>query len=299
MDILSYPAIIRPVISIILAIISFFTSTIGGGPLIPHGKEIDISEYEITWQDEFDGDSLDFSKWDGHFFEHGQTIIRRGSYWNTDLAVVKDGKLHIETKYYPDGLNGNGKPGWYTCGIDTSRCVMQRYGYFECRCVLPKGTGLWSAFWMFSSGVGDTEHYGMNGKYGSEIDVFESPYYFSKDKFSRNSVSSNIHIDGYGEFHKSENVCKVHLPNDPYEEFNTYGVLWTPEEYIFYVNGIETGRTKFGVSQVPEWLILSVEIGGNNGVPADDWSGPSINSNEEPVTDFIVDYVRMYQKKEK
>lgn len=297
MNILDYPKFIRPVISIIIAIISFFTSTIGGGPLIPHGKEIDMTKYEITWQDEFDGEALDFTKWNGHFFSRGDTIARKGSYWNIDLASVKDGKLHIATRYYPEGLNGNEKPGWYTCGIDTSRSVMQRYGYFECRCILPKGVGLWSAFWMFANGVGDEEHFGTNGKYGSEIDIFESAYYFNDSEFVRNSVSTNIHIDGYEEFHKQTNVCNVHIPNNPYEEFNTYGVRWTPEEYIFYINGIETGRTKFGVSQVPEWLILSVEVGGEDAVASESWAGPDINTNTEPITDFVVDYVRMYKEK--
>ena len=44
-----------------------------------------------------------------------------------------------------------------------------------------------------------------------------------------------------------------------------------------------------------EWPILSVEIGGENGVAGDSWVGASIDTNTEPLTDFIVDYVRVYQ----
>ena len=145
MNILEYPRLIRPLISVFLCIASIFLS-LAGRPTIPHGRELDMSKFELTWSDEFDGDKLDLTKWDGHYYSDGDTIIRRGSYWNNSLATVSDGSLHIATKYYPDGLNGNGKPGWYTSGIDTSRSYEQQYGYFECRCILPKGTGLWSAF---------------------------------------------------------------------------------------------------------------------------------------------------------
>ena len=234
-------------------------------------------------------------KWDGHFFRRGDTVIRRGSYWNTDLAFVRDGCLHIATKYYPQGINGNGKPGWYTCGLDTSHSFEQKYGYFETRCILPKGTGQWSAFWMFCGGVSELNH---DGEKGAEIDIYESPYYAEQDEAQRNTVTSNIHINGYGEEHRSENVCRAPVTaNNPYEEFNTYGLEWNEKEYIFYINGAETGRTSFGVSRVPEWLILSVEVDGENAVPKDGWSGKAVDSEGNALTDFIVDYVRVYTAK--
>ena len=78
--------------------------------------------------------------------------------------------------------------------------------------------------------------------------------------------------------------------NNPYEEFNTYGLEWNENEYIFYINGVETFRTDFGgVSQNEEYLILSVEMKGENGVP----SNRENVSGEE--TKFIVDYVKVYQ----
>jgi beta-glucanase (GH16 family) len=286
MNILEYPKFIRPLISVFLCIASIFLS-LAGRPTIPHGRELDMSKFELTWSDEFDGDKLDLTKWDG------DTIIRRGSYWNNSLATVSDGSLHIATKYYPDGLNGNGKPGWYTSGIDTRRSYEQQYGYFECRCILPKGTGLWSAFWMFCSGVGKLDH---DGELGAEIDIYESPYYHLEG-VDGNSVASNIHINGYGEEHRTKSVCHSRVTaNNPYEEFNTYGLEWNEKGYIFYINGVEAGRTRFGVSKVPEWMILSVEVDGANGEPADGWSGAAVDA-ENPPTDFVVDYVRAYQYK--
>ncbi len=270
----------------------FMAVSPAGFPRVPHEKDL-----ELVWADEFDGDSLDLTKWEGHGFGSETTIVRRGSYWNTDFATVKDGKLHIRTAYCPDGYNGNGKPGWYTCGIDTRGLFEPTHGYFECRCILPKGVGLWSAFWMISNSMAFNNDPGevIGGADGAEVDAFESAFYENK---TPRRVSSNIHVDGYGEYHRSANVCQPYLLfNDPYENFNTYGLEWNEKEYIFYVNGIETGRSDFGgVCEVPMYLILSVEVGGNNAVPAADWTGGPLTPDCEP-TDFVIDYVRAYKYK--
>lgn len=273
------------------ALIALFQSLIltfspGGFPRIPHEEDFDL-----VWSDEFDGTGLDTTKWHGHGCDSG-AAIRRGSYWSTSVLRVEDGCLHIPTEYYPDGLNGNGKPGWYTCGIDTSGLYYQRYGYFEVRCILPKGAGLWAAFWMLCGGMSHVDGTGLDG---AEIDIFESP--FSTDRYSRR-VSSNIHIDGYGEDLKSMHVCEPYiLINNPYEEFNTYGLEWNEYGYTFYVNGIKTGESNFGgASQTPEYMILSVEVGGENAEPGASWASGALSADEAP-TDFIIDYVRAYQYK--
>ena len=256
-------------------------------PRVPHEKRL-----ELVWSDEFDGDALDKTKWEGHYCNAEEASVRRGSYWNTNAAFLEDGNLHIPVRYCPEGLGGSGKPGWYTCGIDTRGLYEQTYGYFEVRCILPKGSGLWAAFWMLCDGMG---HVDGTGTDGAEIDVFESP--FSAQKHNR-MVSSNLHIDGYGDDHKSENVCKAYnLLNDPYRKFNTYGVEWTEKGYTFYINGVKTGFSDFGgASQVPEYLILSVEVGGDNGEPGESWA-PGVLAPGDAPTDFIVDYVRAYQFK--
>lgn len=273
--------------SVIALIISFFLSFSTSFPSVPHEKD-----FVLTWSDEFDGDGLDMTKWDGHYFNE-ETIIRRGGFWNLDFAQVKDGNLHIKTEYFPEGYNGNNHPGWYTCGIDARNSFEQKYGYFEVRCILPKGVGQWSAFWLMCDGVGTV---GNEGTDGTEIDIFESAFYGEKS-FRKNRITSNLHYDGYFEEHKGANVCEPYIfINNPYEEFNTYGFEWNENEYIFYINGIETGRSTFGgVSKVAEWPILSVEVGGEMGVAGESWAGASIETNTEPLTDFIIDYVRVYQ----
>lgn len=282
---MEFVSFVKAVWALIISV--FLMLSQAGFPQVPHAKD-----FVLAWSDEFDGDTLDTAKWRGHYTA-AEATVRRGSYWSTEMAVVKDGMLHIQTQYLPEGLNGNGKPGWYTCGIDTSGLFEQTFGYFEVRCILPKGSGLWSAFWMLSNGMGQV---GNGGEDGAEIDIFESPFY--GERFSRR-VSSNIHIDGYGADLKSSHVCEPYLLlNNPYENFNTYGLEWNETEYIFYVNGIETGRSAFsGTAKVPEFLILSVEVGGDNAVPDNSWAGTALTPESE-TSDFIVDYVRAYQYKQ-
>lgn len=281
--------------SIFLAFISVFCYVFGG-VTVPHGEKLDLGRFELFWSEEFDGDRLDETKWSGHYVKDGQTKVRKGGYWNKELASVSDGCLRVSTKYLENGVDGNGPSGWYSYALDTKNHYEQTYGYFETRCILPKGSGLWSAFWILCDSMTDATNGGING---AEIDVFESCFYSLKNGKFKNSVSSTIHIDGYDEAHKAKNVCNsLVYASNPYEEFNTYGVEWNESEYIFYINGIEAGRNDFGgASQVPEYLILSVEVGGENGKPEESWVGESIETAGNEITDFVVDYVRAYQYK--
>ncbi len=255
-----------------------------GIPYYAVGEKVDMDKFELVWEDEFDGDGVNWDNWSGHFAWETNTV-RRGGYWNKKMATAKDGLLTIRTEYYPEGLDG-GPAGYYTYGMDTRGVLEQTYGYFECRCILPRGYDLWGAFWLYCDGVCDTADAGKNG---AELDVFESLYFGEK---KQNMVSSNIHYDGYGDKHKAMGSKKFLLKGDPYSEFNTYGIEWNKDGYTFYINGKKSFSTDYGgVSSVPEFMILSVEVGGTDGVPSTDFL-KGIDSSE-----FIVDYVRAYQYK--
>ena len=264
-----------------------------GWPKLPAGQRLDMDKFELTWQDEFDGTQLDSEKWRGHFWgvpdSEGQSIAhpRRDGWWALDVARVEGGKLCIPSFYSEEGIAG-GPAGYYSLGIDTRGLFEQTFGYFEARCKLPKGEGLWSAFWMmphaFGAEVGD-------GRTGAEVDIYEGAYH--PDPWpKKNSVSSAIHMGGYGENQRSTHIGRFHVRR-PYDSFHTYGIEWNADEYIFYIDGRETGRSDFGgVCQNPLYLLLSVEhvIGG--------WSGDITNNKPGDMTDFVIDYVRAYQYKE-
>ena len=273
---------------------------------LPKGKTINLDDFELVWSDEFDGDKLDKSKWTYNWWE----VERKGGYWHEDMVSVEDGNLVIKAQHFDEPLENyhydkwkdqikfkEYKPGWYTGAISSINIYEQKYGYFEVRCKLPAAYGLWSAFWMMN---GEVENVDGSGQDGTEVDIFESFYY--KDHWWGNDcVVSGIHYDGYGEGHKGDSIGKTFIENNPYTEYNTYGLEWNENEYIFYLNGVETGRLSTGgVSQNPEYLLLTVEFSGENGVASGDRAGAgkiSKTPDENWPAEFVVDYVRCYQYK--
>jgi beta-glucanase (GH16 family) len=126
---------------------------------------------------------------------------------------------------------------------------------------------------MMCDGVGSV---GDEGRDGTEIDIMEKPWLDDR-------VQHTFHWDGFGKAHQTKGfVAKVPGVMSGFHEF---GLLWTPHEYVFYVDGKETWRTKAGgVSQVPEYLLLSVEVG--------KWGGDIRRANLPD--NFLVDYVLVY-----
>ena len=248
------------------------------------GKSVDMSKFTEVFREDFDGEELNMNVW-----THYRQGVRKGGYWEKEQAFLRDGCLVIRSEYKEDGQFG---AGFYTDRIDTRRKYEQTYGYFECRCILPAAEGLWSAFWLSSENIKD----GTPGTQGTEIDVFESPLFYRGKLGLRNDmVTSNLHYGGYELGHRYKNVA-ICRANNPYEEFNTYGMEWNKDGYIFYINGQETGRSSFGgVSEVPEYMLLSTEIDGVDGEPFHGWSGIAKPDSENYPAEFIVDYVHAYQ----
>lgn len=275
--------------NLVTAFVNIFLLLFNVKAVNPEKPAAPLDNYTLTFEDEFEGDSLDTTVW----HPHNANGLRKGGYWSDKQASVRDGSLVITTEYLENGDFG---PGWYTAGLATRGTFEQKGGYFECRCILPKGQGLWSAFWLTN---GNLNQVNGNAYSGAEIDVFESPFGYKNGKDSW-KVTSNIHYNGYELQTKYKNVVISALDNDPYENFNTYGVLWTEDEYIFYVNGHETARTDFGgISREPEFMILSCEVDGAAATPTLGWSGKITNNSEGNSfkSEFIVDYVRVYQAK--
>ncbi len=273
-------------VNIVIALVNALLLLFNVSAVNPGANRIDTDKLELTFADEFDGDSLDTGKWRAH----NSFGVRKGGYWSGSQAKVEDGDLVISTQYRDDGEFG---PGWYTCGLSTADKFEQTYGYFECRCILPKGQGLWSAFWMTNPNAGKES---SDSSAGAELDIMESPFWHLGGKNSW-KVTQNIHYSGYDLKTRYKNVGIFSLDNDPYENYNTYGLLWTPDEYVFYINGYETARTSFGgVSKQPEFLILSCEVDGGSAEPTFGWSG-NISKNDKSsfLAEFRVDYVRAYK----
>ena len=225
-------------------------------PPLPDGQT-----WKLAWSDEFEGSAVDQSKW-----EVMGDWKRRDGYWVKEDAYL-DGKGNLLLRTKKDGDR-------YTCGaVRTKGKFEHRYGYWVCRCEFPKQPGHWPAFWLMTASQGKI---GDEGRDGTEIDIMEKPWRDDR-------TTQNLHWDGYGKEHQGTGTqFRVAGLN---EGFHTFGLCWTPEEYVFYVDGRETWRTRAGgVSQVPEYAKLTEEIG--------KWGGDITQASLPDY--FVADYVRVY-----
>lgn len=231
---------------------------------------IEGATWKLVFADEFDGTVIDPNNWN---IRHEDRTCRVNNFWHRDCAKLDgNGHLRMITRKSP------GKPDWHdTPCIETKNKFTPLFGYFEICAQMHTQPGFWTAFWAmpFPPGrMGSTKYQGMDG---SELDIYE------KNTLD-DTVQHNIHWDGYGKEHKS----KGSSPKVPgiMKGFHTFGLLWTPDEYVFYIDGKETWRTSAGgVAQVPIYLKISSETG--------DWAGDI--KNAKLPDEMKVDYVRAYQ----
>ncbi|MEN9361950.1 MAG: hypothetical protein RL095_3485 [Verrucomicrobiota bacterium] len=227
-------------------------------------------DYRLVFSEDFDGPS-------------GSTAAQER--WSPWALGTRKGAFNVADSCRLDGqghllINVRRNEGRIETGGLTTRGKFEAtHGYFECRCKPHAASGAWSAFWIQSPSIG--KPLGDAAKAGVEIDVLEC---FPGHKRYKRDARHTAHWDGYGSAHKQESVGK--LVPDITEAFHTYAVKWDDSGYVFYIDGVESGRWKnVPVSKRPQYLIISCE--------AEKWAGKI----EEALlpSDFIVDYVRVWQ----
>lgn len=220
--------------------------------------------YKLFWEDQFEGDKLDSNKWAVRGIGP-----RAAGFISPDAVKVNSGFLELSTFVENDSIK--------TGAVGTQGRFMSNYGYYECRAQLQKSSGNWAAFWIQSTGIAQGED---PGKFGTEIDIFE---YFKKQ--GEDMISHNLHW-AYGPNQKSIGGLLSRVDGVG-EGFHTFALEWTPEEYVFLVDGYKYYEVTEAISHIDEYIILSMEL------PA---TKEALNNNLLPDV-FIVDYVKVYKKK--
>jgi beta-glucanase (GH16 family) len=115
------------------------------------------SGWQITFSDEFEGESLDPQKW-----RHHGTGLRRQAHNTPGAVKVAGGNLTIST-FSNGGTH-------FTGMVSTAQTFLYSYGYIEARINFDTSPGMWSAFWMQSP----TMIYSADTNLaGTEIDICE------------------------------------------------------------------------------------------------------------------------------
>lgn len=205
----------------------------------PDKVTINGIDYARDFYDEFtDSETLNSGKWDRPSYQ------RRGTYWLDEAIVVQNDALEVQTKVmtygeiskkYPDI---DDTPHVKPLRDDTKLAVTgallkkdyDKYGLFVARIKMKKrSAGHWNAFWLYGMDTHDNDGKKRDKiNIGYEYDIFEYPG--RKNKFDQTTHWVNYNV--IGERISQHGVSKV----KDISEWNTYALLWTENEVVYYVN---------------------------------------------------------------
>lgn len=248
------------------------------------------SGYQLFFEDEFEGDSLDKGYWS---FETGNGHNGWGNseleYYQEDNAVVEDGKLHIIAK-----RESVGDFEYTSARIKTANKIKFTYGIVEAKISLPSQKGLWPAFWMMPN---DSTYGGWPDS--GEIDIMEADcgYEYGTSCALHYSITSGVdtYETGYNNMNTRDYKSSI-------TEYHIYKLDWQEDTISFYVDdnlikeipqrtwstaGANKDENPIAPFDQDFYIIFNMAVGGN------------YVKNNEPDGDFIssemvIDYVRVY-----
>ncbi|MGW4438724.1 family 16 glycosylhydrolase [Streptomyces sp. NPDC004596] len=242
----------------------------------------------VTWSDDFDGSAgsaPDSAKWtiETGGSGNGNHELQYYTPGNRNAALDGEGHLVITARKNTDsGLQcWNGTCQYSSARFNTARTFSQAYGHFESRIKIPRGRGVWPAFWMLGNDLGSA-----GWPNSGEIDIMENVGY------EPGVVHGTIHGPGYS---GSGGLGAAYtLPDGKAfaDDFHVFAVDWSPTAITWSVDGhvyetrtpADLGGNKW-VYDHPFFLVLNLAVGG-------DWPGSPDSAASFPQT-MTIDYVRV------
>ncbi|GAA2129726.1 ricin-type beta-trefoil lectin domain protein [Streptomyces synnematoformans] len=258
----------------------------GAAPALEPGGSA-AAPYAVTFEDNFDGpagSAVDGGKW---LTETGDNVNNHERQYytagNANAALDGQGNLVITAR--------RENPGNYQCWygrceytsarLNTSGRFTTTYGHVEARMKLPRGQGMWPAFWMLGNDIGQ-----VGWPASGEIDVMENV------GFEPGTVHGTLHGPGYS---GSGGIGAGYtLPGGQQfaDAFHTFAMDWSPNRITWSVDGnVYQTRTpadlggRDWVFDKPFFLILNLAVGGY-------WPGDPDGSTVFPQR-LVVDHVRV------
>jgi beta-glucanase (GH16 family) len=259
----------------------------------------DPANWKLVWSDEFNspaGSAPNPNVWGQ---EVGDGTVNGIPGWgNSELEYYTEapanaatdglGNLQITTKEADGSLMCYYGPCEYTSArLLTKQRFEVAYGRVEARVKVPRGAGLWPAFWMLGTDI-DQVFWPQTG----EIDIME---HVGREP---NLVFGTLHGPGYSGGQSYGAVYDLSRPVA--DDYHVFAVEWQPDKIVWTIDGLPyfTATPDDPFMQGKQWvfnhpffLLLNVAVGGNFG-------GPVGEETTFPQT-TSVDYVRIYQARPK
>lgn len=258
--------------------------------------------WTLAWSDEFSGSNIDTAKWsfEKNCFGGGNNELQ--CYTDRpDNAFLADDKLHIVAKKetFSGQSKGDDDPAYNPADTSITREYTSArlrskgkgdwtYGRMEMSAKLPKGQGIWPAFWMLPT----------EWKYGGwpssgEIDIMEAVN--SGGTQYGNKVHGTLHF-GTPWVHEGTSYTPA---TNVWDEFHTYAIEWEAGTIRWYVDGVhfQTQISKNWFTNASTatdapfdekfHLLLNLAVGGN-------WPGNPDGTTVFPQ-ELVVEYVKVFK----
>ncbi|MFF2324803.1 MULTISPECIES: family 16 glycosylhydrolase [unclassified Streptomyces] len=246
-----------------------------------------VAPAATTFSDDFDGpagSAVDSGKWQtetgDNVNNHERQYYTAG---NSNAALDGQGNLVITAR--------RENPGNYQCWygrceytsarLNTSGKFTSTYGHVETRMKIPRGQGMWPAFWMLGDDLGS-----VGWPNSGEIDIMENV------GFEPGTVHGTIHGPGYS---GSAGIgAGYSLPGGQAfaDAFHTFAVDWAPDSITWSVDGnVYQRRTPADlggnswVFNKPFFIIMNLAVGGY-------WPGDPDGNTTFPQQ-LVIDYVHV------
>ncbi|GAB3482207.1 glycoside hydrolase family 16 protein [Nocardiopsis coralliicola] len=273
------PAGIRPAVPAALASLAAAAALgiVAAAP--PSAAEPAAGAADLVWSDEFDGEAggaPDAANWTHETGDHGWGNGELQNYTTSreNSALDGDGNLVITARQEGEGYT--------SARMVTKDKVEHSYGRVEARIQIPRGQGIWPAFWMLGADFPETEW-----PNSGEIDIMENV------GFEPSTVHGSVHGPGYSGGEGITGGYDHPQGGDFADGFHVYAIDWEPGSITWSVDGepfhtvtpADTGGNEWVFDQ-EFFLILNVAVGG-------EWPGYPDETTEFPQ-EMKVDYVRLY-----
>ena len=243
------------------------------------------NEWKLIWEENFEGEQLDPKIWNRQVEPAGRFNEEWQRYTNDEEnAYVENGKLVIVAKHKGD-LHEQGN--YTSARLNTAHKQTFKYGKISARIKLPKGNGIWPAFWTLGNNIdengGDTPW-----PFCGEIDILE--LYGSKDNAV---VEANIHYANESGQHEAMGSISYELETGIFaDDYHVFKLEWTEKSLKWLVDGKlyhekDIIGEKYQEFHHEHFILLNIAVGGL-------WAGEPDDSTAFPQK-MMVDWIRYYK----
>ncbi|MFD2036871.1 family 16 glycosylhydrolase [Belliella marina] len=245
---------------------------------------LEYAGYTLSWQDEFNAATLS-SDWVFEIGDGCPGICGWGNnelqYYRRENTELKDGYLVITAKQETIG----GK-NYTSSRLKTQGKQVFQYGRIDIRAALPKGQGIWPAFWMLGESITD-----IGWPACGEIDIMEMIGGASSGR--DDTVHGTLHWDSNGTYAYKGGMKTLSGGTKLADSFHVYSIIWEENKITWLLDNEvfheqDISPTSMDEFREPFFLLINMAVGGN-------WPGSPDGSTVFPQK-MAVDYVRVFEK---